>query len=389
MLVRTSAVAAAAALVLAAGATAMPEQPEQVVLPGPVPFPTVSPPLVGYGPAPPTGTRYVFHITSAQRVRVGVDQQGRPVSVRVRQRLGLSGKGDYQFAITGPITDAVPAPGTDSQPGLRVNQVLWVGFSPRRKVLAADVTLRPQPAGRFLPVRLELSREGGGVTLTVTNTTATPVLEYEGTVRPREIATLLDATRRAAQAGRRVDPARATFFGEVRERRPHPLVEAPVHVVGELQLPGGRPVRFSRTLGDGRPLTMHVHADGSGRARLSLRAVPVPTSNLLDPPGSAQTWKAAIARHPLPAPFLLQRLMETRLQLVREDQYRAFLSNPDADGRNSIVYDYLTAAPAPRKAEAAPAPDSGGGGSGVLVVLLALGASLLGAGAALVAWAHS
>jgi hypothetical protein len=134
---------------------------------------------------------------------------------------------------------------------------------------------------------------------------------------------------------------------------------------------------------------MHVHADGSGRARLSLRAVPVPTSNLLDPPGSAQTWKAAIARHPLPAPFLLQRLMETRLQLVREDQYRAFLSNPDADGRNSIVYDYLTAAPAPRKAEAAPAPDSGGGGSGVLVVLLALGASLLGAGAALVAWAHS
>ena len=136
-------------------ATVGPAQPpptQEVVLPGPVPYPTVSPPLVGYGPAPPGFTRYVFHITSDQRVRVGVDEEGRPTAVRVRERLGVSGRGDYQFAITGPISDVRRAPGSESEPGLRVNQVLWAGFSPGRKVLAADVTLRPRAAAQHVEV---------------------------------------------------------------------------------------------------------------------------------------------------------------------------------------------------------------------------------------------
>jgi hypothetical protein len=358
------------------------------VLPGPVPYTTVSPPLTAYSPTPPGFTRYVFHITSTQRVRVGVDQQGRPTSVRVRERLAVSGRGDYEFGITGPIADVRPAPGTDSQPGLRVNQILWAGFSPGRKVLAADVTLRPRPAAPFLPVRLELHREGGGVSLSVVNATRTPVIEYAGVVRPREIAALLDETRRAARAGARLTPARATFLGLVRERTPRPLIEAPIHVEGELRLPGARPARFSGTLGDGEPLGMRVHAEGSGRAWVRLRAWPVPVTRLLRPPG-ASTWTAAIERRPLPGAFLLHRLLQTRMQMVRADQYHTFLSNPDADGRNRIVYDYEIAAARQRLAAPAPKPDSGGGGGGALVVLLVVGGSLLGAGAALVAWAHS
>lgn len=383
MLARSCAVVIGATLVLAARAAAQPPT-QEVVLPGPVPYPTVSPPLVGYGPAPPGFTRYVFHITSTQRVNVGVDGDGRPTAVHVREHLAVSGRGDYQFAITGPIDDVQRAPGSDSDPGLRVNQVLWAGFSPGRKVLAADVTLRPRAAAPFLPVRLNLRREAGGVTLSIVNATRTPVLEYVGLVRPRESAKLLDETRRAALAGVRLRPAHATFIGSVSELTPRPALEAPMRVDGELRLPGSAPVRFSRTLGDGAPLGIRVHANGSGRAHVRLRAWPVPVERLLRPPG-ASTWKAAVRRRPLGASFLLQRLLETRLRMVRTDQYKTYLSNPDADGRNRIVYEYETAAVRSRPIPA-PEKDSGGG---PLVVLLVLGASMLGAGAALVAWAHS
>lgn len=384
MLARSCAIVIGATLVLAARAAAQPPT-QEVVLPGPVPYPTVSPPLVGYGPAPPGFTRYVFHITSTQRVNVGVDGDGRPTAVHVREHLAVSGRGDYQFAITGPIDDVRRAPGSDSDPGLRVNQVLWAGFSPGRKVLAADVTLRPRAAAPFLPVRLKLRREAGGATLSIANATRTPVLEYVGFVRPRESAKLLDETRRAALAGVRLRPAHATFIGSVSELTPRPALEAPIRVEGELRLPGSAPVRFSRTLGDGAPLAIRVHANGSGRAHVRLRAWPVPVERLLRPPG-ASTWKAAVRRRPLGASFLLQRLLETRLRMVRTDQYKTYLSNPDADGRNRIVYEYETAAVRSRSVAPAPEKDSGGG---PLVVLVVLGASMLGAGAALVAWAHS
>jgi hypothetical protein len=384
LLARSSAVVMGAALVLAARAAGQPPT-QEVVLPGPVPYPTVSPPLVGYGPAPPGFTRYVFHITNTQRVNVGVDEDGRPTAVHVRQHLGVSGRGDYQFVISGPIDDVRPAPGSESDPGLRVNQVLWAGFSPGRKVLAADVTLRPLAAAPFLPVRLELRRETGGVTLSVVNATRTPMLEYAGFVRPQESAKLLDQTRRAALAGARLSPAHATFIGSVSERTPRAVLEAPIRVEGELRLPGSAPVRFSRTLGDGAPLGIRVHAAGSGRAHVRLRAWPVPVERLLRPPG-ASTWGAAVKRRSLGAAFLLQRLLETRLRMVRADQYKTYLSNPDADGRNRIVYVYETVAVRSRPVALAPERDSGGG---PLVMLLVLGGSVLGAGAALVAWAHS
>jgi hypothetical protein len=267
-----------------------------------------------------------------------------------------------------------------------VNQVLWAGFSPGRKVLAADMTLRPRAAAPFLPVRLDLHRDTAGVTLSVVNATATPMLEYAGFVRPQESAALLDQTRRDARAGVRLTPAHATFVGSVGERTPRPSLEAPVRVEGELRLAGSPPVRFSRTLGDGAPLAMRVRAQGSGRPHVRLRAWPVPVERLLRPPG-ASTWAAAVRRVHLPAASLLQRLLETRLRLVRADQYKTYLSNPDADGRNSIVYEYETAAaPEPRTT---PAPQRGSEDGGPLVVLLVVGVSVLGAGAALVAWAHS
>ena len=75
------------------------------------------------------------------------------------------------------------------------------------------------------------------------------------------------------------------------------------------------------------------------------------------------------------------------MQLVRSDQFQGFLSNPDPLGRDRTVYVYETAAAAPRGGDR-PRP-GGKTGNGVLMALLAVGGSVLAAGAALVAWAHS
>jgi hypothetical protein len=352
-----------------------------------VPYPTQSPPLIGRTAISGGFTRYVFHIRSDQRVVVGVDASGAPTSVHVRQRLDVGGRGDYQFAIAGPIEDVRPGSGSDSDPGLRADQVLWAGFSPGHKVLAADVTLRPGEAARYLPVRLQLTRTADGVTFTAANATTTPELEYAGTVRAAQVAALLDRTRRSALAGERLTAAYATFYGLVRQRAQQAQIEAPLRVEGELRVGGGEPVRFARTLGDGLPLALRVHATGSGTPHVRLTARPVPVERLLRPPG-ASTWTAAIRRRPVPPPLLLQRLLESRMRLVRADQYQAFLSNPDADGRRRSVYVYETTRAPQRRAAPAPATEQNGGG-GLPVLLLAIAGTVLGAGAALVAWAHS
>jgi hypothetical protein len=82
---------------------------------------------------------------------------------------------------------------------------------------------------------------------------------------------------------------------------------------------------------------------------------------------------------------LLQRLIETRMELVRSDQFQGFLSNPDALGADRTVYVYETAA-APQPVAASSSSSSG---RGPLTLLLAVGGAVVAAGAALVTWAHS
>jgi hypothetical protein len=320
-------------------------------------------------------------------VFVGVGPGGRPVRVVAHQRLLVRGKGDYQLAISAPVEDVSAAAGSDSEPGLRSDQVLWAGFSPGRKVLAADVTLRPRAAGKYLPVHLRLGRNGDRVTLTVINTTPTGESLYAGITHPAELARLLDATRRESLTGQRLTAAYASFFGLVRVPKRKVPIEAPLLVQGELRLPGQAPVPFSITLGDGHPLGFRVDARGDGTPHVHLLARPVPVIRLLRPPGAA-TWTEAIRRRPLPAAFLLRRLLESRMRLVRADQYQSFLSDPDADGHSRSVYEYETvAASALPRVTPAPSQDSGGT-SALLVIAIALG-SLALAGGGLVVWAHS
>ena len=394
---RRALIAAAAAALLAPAAALADVQ--QVLLPGPTPFPTPSPPLQTVGAPPWANLTFKIHASSDQRVRAGVDASGRVVSVRALQRLHLTGTGDYLIVVSAPVLDVRPGPGSESEPGQRRGQILWSGFASKHRLLAADASLRAAAASPYLPLRLEARRDGDRYVLTITNVTRTSQVAFQGTGKPAELAALLDRTRRDSLAHRRLRPAYVTIEGLIAKRTQKTSVAAPLRVEGELRFPAavkeainterpeGRTVRFAFVLGDERPLTQRIEVTGGGGdPRLRLEARPDSVIRGLTPPGGAPSWVAAAARQRLDPDALLARLIDTRMELVRADQFQSFLGNPDQLGSDRTVYVYATSAAAAR----ATAGSSGGsGGNGPLMALLAVGGTVLAAGAALVAWAHS
>jgi hypothetical protein len=386
---------AAAAAALAAPVCAA-ASVQQVLLPGPTPYPSQSPPLVTGGVLPPVSLPFTIRARADERVLAGVGPDGEVTSLRVLHRLFLKGKGDYQIVVAAPVEDVRAGAGSDSQPGLRTGQILWSGFSPGRKVLAADAELRPAEARRFLPVRLRAVREGDRYSLTITNATTVAQIAYEGKGFPLQLAGLLDQTRRESLAGEKLTSLYASVEGLVRVRKDAARTSAPLRIEGSVRFPAapasalggtvrGRTVSFSSVLGDTGPQSLRVDVQGGGGApRLHLVATPTNLARALMPPG-APSWAAAVRRRAIPADVLLQRLIDTRMQLVRSDQYQAFLSNPDPQGTSRTVYVYETAATPAAKAASAPEPGSSGN---ALVFALVLAGSVLGVGAALVLWAH-
>jgi hypothetical protein len=386
---------AAGALIAPAAALA---DVQQVLLPGPTPYPTPSPPLQTVGAPPWANLTFKIHVRTDQRTTVGVDGEGRVVSVKALQRLHLTGTGDYLIVVSAPVLNVSAAPGSQSEPGQRRGQILWSGFSSKRRLLAVNATLRPGAASRYLPLRLQARRDGENYELTLTNVTRTSEVAFQGRGRPKELAALLDRTRRDSLAHRRLRPAYVTIQGLISRRAQKAHIAAPLRVEGELSFPAApsevtnaRPganntVRFAFVLGDEQPLTQRIEVKGGGEPTLRLRARPASVVRGLTPPGGAPTWSAAVKRRSLDPEALLRRLIDTRMELVRADQYQRFLANPDQLGRDSTDYVYATVAAAPR---AAGGSSDDGGGNGALMALLAVGGTVLAAGAALVAWAHS
>jgi hypothetical protein len=83
--VRRAPICAVAAAGLAFAGTASAAQPPQkFVLPGPVPYATAVPPLAGKTALPQIYIAPRLHVSSDQRVFVGVDAEGRPAAVSYR-----------------------------------------------------------------------------------------------------------------------------------------------------------------------------------------------------------------------------------------------------------------------------------------------------------------
>jgi hypothetical protein len=298
-------------------------------------------------------------VENRQVVFVDVRPDGTVLRVRVRQVLTLRGTGDFFFQVPAPVKDVHAAPGSQGEPGLRQNAILWQGFSNRRRVLAADVELDPAAAAVALPLAIE-RRDGK---LLLRNVTAVRARGFAAAADPVAIRRTLAAIGRHPPEPRTIE-----IHGPVEGR--NVVVEAPLHVLGSVRSPDnvGRPLNLA--LGGFAPQQLALAA--SEGSKLNLEVTPVLALPELRPapPGT-------------PAPELVLRASTAMLRVARVHQYRGFLSAPGV-GPTSTVYRYRTVAAQPA------AQEGGASGDGKLpLVLLLAGAAVLASGGLVVAWAHS
>jgi hypothetical protein len=319
---------------------------------------------------------------SVERVLVGVDAAGRPVSVDVVQRLTLRGLGDYTFAVPGPTTDVVAAPGSASEPGLRNGAILWSGFSPGRKTLVARATLQLAPAAGALPLRVTIVRDGETLTLRARNVTGFPGSLLDGPAERDATAAALDATRQTAS--RR--PALRDIYVPVPslpKAKPE-RIWAALRVTGELRFPGGRRVAVNGLLGDGGPRQLVVRvANASGEPTLRLVVRGVSPAKLLTPPGGAATWAEAARTQRVDASRLLEVASRVRLTIARALDFQTFLANPDPRGTSSATYVYESAPAVVATPVTRPGSDGRDWANAIVAALLVLGSLGL-----VVLWAH-
>jgi hypothetical protein len=326
---------------------------------------------------PSTGVR------STERVLVGIDASGKPLSVDVVQRLTLVGLGDYTFAVPGPVTDVGAAPGSASEPGLRQGAILWSGFSPGRKLLVARAALRLGVAAPALPFRLTITQDGGVLTLRGANVSQLPSEVLVGPSAAAEVAAALDATRRGSRRGPALQEVYVGVPRAPRDKREQSL--APLHVTGELRFAGGRRIPVDYLLGDGGPSSFVLHVPGvSGLPKVHIVVRAVTPAKLLSPPGGSTTWADALRRRRVDPARLLELASRARLSLARAIDYQAFLVNPDPHGTSQAAYVYATAS---KTAPAASPPRSASGGHAWTTVAFAV-LLVLGATGLVVLWAH-
>jgi len=402
---------ALAATLLASGAASAATPPRVRSLPWPPVVLPHAPPLApqssGALPLPP---RFLGRVANQERVVVGIDTSGKPHSVRVLQRIVLSRLGDYVFAVPAPVSDVTPGPGTESSPGQRENQILWEGFSPGHRVLAAWAQLRAAESATVLPVKVEVDLTVAGtklepgqhrsgelaVRLTITNATVVSARSFTGVPEPLSLAQVADRIRDAIRRGVFAEGVNVGFFGDVssrRERVAAPLrVEGTLHFApGTVELPGARNgvVHFSKRLDRleraGFTLNLHGRAIDATAPKLELRVSTADIGDTLAPPGG-KSWVSAFRRGRLgDARRLLARTIAVELIYARRRQYDMFLASPDMAAPSTTTYVYRTAAPARATSAAQPAGDADHT-VGWIVLAIVVAAALP---AAAVIWARS
>ena len=318
-------------------------------------------------------------VRSTEVVRVAVDPRGSAAEVLLEQRLLLSGRGDYQVRERGPARAARSLSDLDP-PITKFGAVVWQGFSPGERELAAELTLDAGLEAARLPLGLRVSfRPAGGgaagplgpggrlpgagtVTLVLRNQTAQPATLPTATdADPAVLAPLLDRVRalalaapgpRLPTAGMALPPALTVTGAAQRSGE----VRVPLRVSGTLRvagaaaqatgpgvtaLPDGAAVLG--TLSDVVTLTLNV--DGPGQLALDLQASPVLDPRLLLPPGDATTWAAWAGARPPVAERVqaLQQLVAAAAVGARAGSYSPYLG-ADLPGTGTTTFRYAFAA---------------------------------------------
>jgi hypothetical protein len=314
---------------------------------------STSPPLSGGAAASAEGIRH--RVSATTSVRVSLDGAGKPFAVSATQTLDVGGKGDYFFTIGAPALDVEAASGSQSTPGLRSTSILWAGFDPGHRKLAATIVLDARSAVPGLPLRIEAT--AGHITLA--NTTSTTAGGFTAEVETAPLLRYLAQLRANVEAGRVPTAGGASVTSASHAETFHTW--ATLRVSGTV---GGQ--RIDRLLG-AAPETIAAHG------AISLTVEPVPPLALLrSPPG-------------LSGRALLRRVTLALLGIARARQYDAYLGNPDPTGRNRTTYVYRSAKRPLPVVAAAPAPVPGNGGRTLLLVAALLAAATVG----VAAWARS
>jgi hypothetical protein len=346
--------AVVALLTLAAAPAAGAAAPRYAALPSPFAFVAGAPPLAGGATASGEGARH--HIAAATIVRVAVDRTGKPFAVRATQTLDVRVLGDYLFTIDAPVLAVRAAPGSESVPGLRNASILWAGFDPGQRTLAASVTLDPAAASAALPLRISV----GGGHVTLRNATSTAVPAFDAAVETAPLRRYAEQLERAATSGRIAAPGGALVTSTPRAVSIRTF--APLHVSGTI---GGRRVD---ALLAAAPLTF------AGRGAIRVTVEPVPPLALLRPAPGVR------------GRALLHRVTLALLGVARARQYDTYLGNPDPSGSNQTTYLYRSAVRPARVAIPAPA---GGSHDRVVGTLLAVAGLLAAVAVGVVAWSRS
>jgi hypothetical protein len=318
-------------------------------------------------------TRFRGHLSSTQAVTVAIDGSGRPRRVVDVDRMLVTKKGDYSFAIGAPIEDVRSASGSESEPGLRTDAVVWQGFSPGRRVLGAEIVLRATQAAAALPLRVEIDESA----VRLVNTTAATAPALDVPAGAIELGQALDAARAAVRKGIPIPAPVIETTAEPRPSRAAALV--PLRIKGTVRFSGGRRRVVTAVVGR-TPLRI----DGVGRLRALDLAVAVPQpANILRPPHAGGWLDLARTGRLLGGRAGTRTAVELLLSAALASQFHEFLANPDVGGNSRTSYRYELAASTPRVVQR-----SRSEGRPWLALTIVVGLMAAAAGA-IVIWAHS
>lgn len=352
-------------------------------------------------------------VVNDEVVRVGLRADGGVQAVTVDQRLSLRGTGDYAVRERGPARSATSL-GDGPPPVTRRGAVVWQGFSPGRRDLAARLVLDPAIEQARLPLAVSATftaEDGttapvgaGGIVpgpgtlrLTIRNATSQPQqLPSAADADPEVLASLLDSalvTARKAGPGRLPstdnalppqlavdDPAASTSVQAVPIRLTGTMTW--VGTTGLVGGPGTQPVRdgavVAGTLGGSTPsnatssVTFVAESDGPGRLNLDLTAVTALNPAELLPPRRLASWVAWAAASP---PVKERRAAIDLLIAVAATGARASSYSPylgaDLEGGGSTTFRFAFApAEKPKAVAPAVAPKWGAIGLASLALLL-------------------
>jgi hypothetical protein len=414
-------VAAAAAAMVAGSGPALGQAPKSVKLPtgrdAVALVPGADEILLGAGFEE---RQFPGRVHDVETVRVDLDTDGSVAAVEVIQRLTLTGIGDFSFRIPGPVGGIEALPEAQSRPGLRRGSVIWQGFSPGERVLAARMDLYPEVEAAHLPLRVELALTVGGrpadpetaasgrfdLRIRIENTTPIPTRLADAEADAGRAAAALDAIGARLREGKRPVPGRhgvprrIPSAGEIATRIVE--IDAPLQVRGDvdfapgtmrgLAVEGGRVkangagVAFARRLGGGAPLVAEVHVTGTASdltlPGLVITARPTPpAASTVAPPTGASTWAGAGAD----GRTMLATVMTAMWRTARLRVSDAYLGTPDPAGPASTTYSFVLNPPRATPM-AAVVPPAALGPFGVALAAAAAMALVFAAG---LLWAHA